>query len=217
MSMCFLYYGPAEWWMTWCTRALPLGVSNAKYIIRCAKCQIFGIWHNKHQKSILIRYFKSQKFWHETTVQSQMWDSRDINVKIFFAYFIYFFSFLPIHISLSVCNTYLSLSSSGSLITLSIPLSPHHAVLTTPSFIPPRHRISLNWLVVVGFAFGFVWFGWVLLFSLFDLGWVCASGGYRCCCGNDCWWPLLQQWWLYCCCYCCWWWWEELIYYFNVL
>ena len=215
MSMCFLYYGPVEWWMTWCTRALSLGVSNARYTIRCAKCQIFGIWHNKHQKSILIRYFKSQKFWHETTVQSQMWDSTDINVKIFFAYFIYFFSFLPIHISLFICNTYLSLSPSGSLITLSIPLSPHHAVLTTPltttprcrasyhhtppsfrtvttSCYPPRHRIFLNWLVVVGFAFRFVWFGWVLLFGLFDLGWVCAGGGYWCCCGNDCWWPLLR-------------------------
>ena len=119
------------------------------------------------------------------------------------------------YLSLSVCNTYLSLSPSGSLITLSIPFSPHHAVLTAPltttprcqasyhhtppsfrtvttSCYPPRHRIFLNWLVVVGFAFRFVWFGWVLLFGLFDLGWVCAGGGYRCCCGNDCWWPLLQ-------------------------
>ena len=198
----------------WCTRALPLGVSNAKYTIRCAKCQIFGIWQHKHKKSILIRYFKSQKFWHETTVQSQMWDSTDINVKIFFAYFIYFFSFLPIHISLYPSATHISLSlrlvlSSPSLFFF------HHAVLTTPltttprcrasyhhtppsfrtvttSCYPPRHRIFLNWLVVVGFAFRFVWFGWVLLFGLFDLGWVCAGGGYRCCCGNDCWWPLLR-------------------------
>ena len=41
--------------------------------IRCVKCQIFGIWHTKHQKTILIRCSKCQNIWHEWTVQSQIW------------------------------------------------------------------------------------------------------------------------------------------------
>ena len=65
-------------------------------LIRCAKCQIFGIWHTKHQKLSLISSFKSQKIWDIATVPSQIWDGMDSHAKTLFGLFNLFFLSPPI-------------------------------------------------------------------------------------------------------------------------
>ena len=96
------YFNALEWW-------------KAKSIlIKCAKCQTFGIWYTKHQKPTLISSSKYQKIWHIATITSQIWDGTDINAKNILAYLIHF-SLSSYQISLFVCNTSLSLSLSLSL------------------------------------------------------------------------------------------------------
>ena len=83
-------------------------------LIRCAKCQIFGIWHTKHQKQTLMRCAKCLKIMrccYSTILNMRAYGQICYN---FFDYFIYF--------SLSVCNAALSLSLS-SLVSIS-PLPP---------------------------------------------------------------------------------------------
>ena len=89
--------------------------------IRCAKCQIFGIWHTKHQKPMLIRYFKCQKFWHIGTVPSQIWDGTDRNCINFNSFL---FSFLSPLSSLFLFSSLSHLFSlTGSLSLTFVPLT----------------------------------------------------------------------------------------------
>ena len=61
-----------------CDRGLRFVCSSYKSItIRCAKCQIFGVWHTKHQKILLMRCAKSYKFWHMWTILFDLWNDTD--------------------------------------------------------------------------------------------------------------------------------------------
>ena len=61
-----------------CDRGLRFVCSSYKSItIRCAKCQIFGVWHTKHQKILLMRCSKSYKFWHTWTILFDLWNNID--------------------------------------------------------------------------------------------------------------------------------------------
>ena len=74
-------------------------------LIRCAKCQIFGIWHTKHQKQTLMRCAKCLKILRHATVRSQIWERTDRYAII----------------SLIILFTFLSPSATQ----LSLSLSPH--------------------------------------------------------------------------------------------
>ena len=95
--------------------------------IRCAKCQIFGIWHTKHQKTLLMRCSKSNKFWHTWTVPFHFWNGMDRCAKFFF------------YSTFSLSSHNLSLSNLCSLSLSSLDQIP------SPSLIPHRsshcHRI----------------------------------------------------------------------------
>ena len=117
----------------------------------CLVCQMSNIWHT----------------WWEC--------SKNKNAKKIYSYFIYFFSLLPTHLSLSLSHTH----SNADLTTLTtMPrcraschpprhATPHHRACraihhTTPCYHAigtSLYRISLNRPIVVGFAFAFVWFG----------------------------------------------------------
>ena len=66
--------------------------------IRCVKCQIFGIWHAKYQKTTHIRCSKCQNIWHEWTVPSQKWKHTDRKGKSFIIFILFsLFSLLSHH------------------------------------------------------------------------------------------------------------------------
>ena len=71
-------------------------------LIRCVKCQIFGIWHTKHQKQPLMRCAKCLKIMRHATVYSQI----QLTNKNAIILLIILFTFL------SPLNTYLSPSTT---------------------------------------------------------------------------------------------------------
>ena len=58
-------------------------------LIRCAKCQIFGIWHTKHQKQSIMRCAKCAKILRHATVRSHFWHSLDENAICVYYFFIH--------------------------------------------------------------------------------------------------------------------------------
>ena len=110
-------------------------------------CQMPNTWHLAHQtpNTNPHQVFQISKFWHEATVHSQIWYGTNINAIIFFAYFIYLFSFLPTHISfsLSLCLQHISISLCLVLSSPSLFLF-HHATLISPRHWPPRHVAELR-------------------------------------------------------------------------
>ena len=57
--------------------------------IRSAKCQIFGIWHTKHQKQTIIKCIKCQKVLAFVTVKSHLLNDMEGNVIWFLLLFIH--------------------------------------------------------------------------------------------------------------------------------
>ena len=57
--------------------------------IKCAKCQLFGIWHTKHQKKLPHHMFQILK------TLAWVWNGTDINAKIFILFFFFKFSLYP--------------------------------------------------------------------------------------------------------------------------
>ena len=51
--------------------------------IKCAKCQLFGIWHTKHQKKLPHHMFQILK------TLAWVWNGTDINAKIFILLFFF--------------------------------------------------------------------------------------------------------------------------------
>ena len=101
-------------------RILPSNVTNAKYHwllsirilpsnVTNAKCQIFGIWHIKHQKQTIMRCAKCQKILRHATVHSHLWHSTDENAKPNKSFFIQFF-LSPLNILFNFLSLSLSLS-----------------------------------------------------------------------------------------------------------
>ena len=113
-----------------CDRGLRFVCSSYKSItIRCVKCQIFGVWHTKHQKILLMRYSKSYKFWHTWTILFDLWNNTDrcakkIFISSLFFYYFSFFSLLLFLLSSSVCS--LSLITPFSLFLLLSSQHLHH-------------------------------------------------------------------------------------------
>ena len=104
--------------------------------IRCTKCQIFGIWHTKHQKQSIMRCVKCQKVMTFVTVRSYVWNGMDENCKSFNIFLFLLFSLLS-HLSFlsPIC---LSLSSS-LILTLSfsfLPFSRAHRCPHPPPISP---------------------------------------------------------------------------------
>ena len=137
-------------------------------LIKYVKCQIFGIWHIKHQNMSLMKCFKCQKFWHTTAISSQIWDDTDNNCKNLYYYFIYFFSLLITNISLSSS----SLSSLSSLFLFhSTPITKgHHLTPPISQKLPLDTTDHLSSL----FCFGFFFFSF--LFTFFGCGLMCGLG-----------------------------------------
>ena len=153
-------------------------------LIKYVKCQIFGIWHIKHQNISLMRCFKCQKFWHTTAISSQIWDGTDNNCKNLYYYFIYFFSLLITNISLSSS----SLSSLSSLFLFhSTPITKgHHLTPPISQKLPLDATDHLSSLFCFGFFFFF--FSFFLFCSLFlavvwCVGWAMSGFGWV-----DWWW-----------------------------
>ena len=84
--------------------------------IRCAKCQIFDIWHTKKSH---MRWSICQNIWHGWIIQSQneIWKCMDKNCKIFIVFLISF--------SLFSYHSNFFLSSSQKKISSSLILSQH--------------------------------------------------------------------------------------------
>ena len=65
-------------------------VRNSKSIlIRCAKCQIFGIWHTKNQKQSIMRCAECAKILRHATVCSHLWHGTDENAICVYYFFIH--------------------------------------------------------------------------------------------------------------------------------
>ena len=47
--------------------------------IRCTKCQIFGIWHTKHKKQIIMRCVKCEKIMKHATIPFHLWHGTNQN------------------------------------------------------------------------------------------------------------------------------------------
>ena len=63
--------------------------------IKCAKCQIFGIWHTKHQKTPLMRCSKCYNIWHTWIVLFHLWNDMDENaIKKLFIFSLFLYDFL---------------------------------------------------------------------------------------------------------------------------
>ena len=107
--------------------------------IRCAKCQIFGISHTKHQKTSLMRCSKCQKIWHWWTVHSQIWKRTDRCCKILMIFL--FFSLSSLHQSLPPFfsqTPIIALSSSHFFFS-------HHHFSSTPTPTPmPTHHFHVD-------------------------------------------------------------------------
>ena len=59
---------------------LLIGIIIYKSItIRCTKCQIFGIWHTKHKKQILMRRVKCEKIMKHATIPFHLWHGTNQN------------------------------------------------------------------------------------------------------------------------------------------
>ena len=89
--------------------------------IRCAKCQIFGISHTKHQKTSLMRCSECQKNWHWWTIHSQIWKRTDRCCKILMIFL--FFSLSSLCQSLP-SSLFFSNTDHSSLILSYFLLSP---------------------------------------------------------------------------------------------
>ena len=106
-------------------------------LIRCAKCQIFGIWHTKHQKQTLMRCAKCLKILRHATVQSQIWERTDRYAII---------SLIILFTFLSPSATQLSLSL---LIGLHLSVAPYF-FLTFIFFISHSLPLSLHFGIIAG-------------------------------------------------------------------
>ena len=112
-------------------------------IIRCAKCQIFGIWHIKHKKTLLMRYSKSYKFWHTWTVLFRFWNGTDRCAKKKIYFFIHFLSLLLLLFFLPSFTFFFFLPPSA-------PIYCHSLFPFSSSFFS---SIFTTWLRVVFFFF----------------------------------------------------------------
>ena len=91
----------------------------------CVECQIFSIWHTKHQKQTIMRCVKCQKNLAFATVQSHLLNGTEGNVIWFLLFFI--------HLSLSSQIKCLFLSSLWSTYSLLHPLHSYR-LLCSPLF-----------------------------------------------------------------------------------
>ena len=85
--------------------------------IKVFPSQIFGIWHTKHHKQIIMTCVKCQKVLTFATIESRLWNSTEENAIWFLLFFI--------HFSLSSQIKYLFLSSLWATRSLLHPLHSH--------------------------------------------------------------------------------------------
>ena len=125
-------------------------------LIRCAKCQIFGIWHTKHQKQSIMRCAKCAKILRHATVRSHLWHSLDENAICVYYFFI--------HLSLSSQLKYIIIftfshsffaSPSPFSHTLFFSLLPFFSILFSfmnheppPISSLPSHKFHHHWSIL---------------------------------------------------------------------
>ena len=130
--------------------------NNISISIRCVKCQIFGIWHTKHQYSCFMRCSKSQNFLQYAIVQFHKWNCTVVHCKYFFIICLftsglrYLSQFFSLSLSLS-----LSISSLSSLLKIFAHLS-LLPTLTKPKLEPClSEAASSSIALVANFAASF--------------------------------------------------------------
>ena len=128
-------------------------------LIRSAKCQIFGIWHTKHQKPSHMRCSKCQKIWSMWVPNLEWYEQKCYMKKLIYYYCslsshyfnLLFFSLLS---RFSLSTVYLSFLLA-LFSPLSLPLSQSAIVIS-----PPTRLAFVTIRLAYGRGGGELWCGW---------------------------------------------------------